>query len=75
MRESKILLAALAGAMLVTLAVAGEFSVEDGKIVVASPFDLEIGSSEYARALGDCVKSHADVRKNPRTGIMATNWQ
>ena len=74
MRECKIKLAALAGAMLVALAVAGEFSVEDGKIVVASPFDLEIGSAEYAKALGDGVKSHADVRKDSKTGAMATNW-
>ena len=73
-RECKILLVALAGAMLVGLAAAGEFSVEDGKIVVASPFDLEIGSAEYAKALGDCVKSHADVRKDHKTGALTTNW-
>ena len=73
-RECKIRLAVLAGTMLVSLAAVGEFRVEGGKIVVDSPFDLEIGSAEYAKALGDGVKSHADVRKDSKTGAMATNW-
>ena len=73
-RERKIQLAVLAGTMLVSLAAVGEFRVEGGKIVVDSPFDLEIGSAEYAKALGDGVKSHASVRKDSKTGAMATNW-
>lgn len=56
-RERKILLTVLVGAMLVSLAAVGEFRVENGNIVVDSPFDLEIGSAEYAKALGDGINS------------------
>ena len=31
---------------------APKYVIEDGRIVVDSPFDLEIGSTEYAKALG-----------------------
>lgn len=50
------------------------FRVEAGKVVVESPFDLEIGSPEYAKALGDGIRSHADVRRDSDTGTMVTNW-
>lgn len=75
-RERKIKLAVLVGAMLVSLAAVGEFRVEGGKIVVDSPFNLEIGSAEYAKALGDGVKSHADVCKYSKgsKGVTMTNW-
>ena len=69
-----ILFACIVGALCACTALAGEFRVEDGKIVVDLPFDLEIGSPEYAKALGSAVKSHKDVRKDPKTGETVTNW-
>ena len=52
----------------------GEDRIENGKIVVDSPFDLEIGSAEYSKVLGKAIKSHKDVRKDPKTGATTTNW-
>ena len=70
----RFLLASLAMTASACFAASGEFRVEDGRIVVDSPFDLEIGSPEYAKALGKGVESHKSVRKDPRTGAMTTNW-
>jgi len=66
--------ACIVGALCACAAKGDGFRIEDGKIVVDSPFDLEIGSPEYAKALGNAVKSHKDVRKDPKTGTMVTNW-
>ena len=55
---SKVFAACLAGVSCVGAAFADGFRVEDGKIVVDSPFDLEIGSTEYAQALGSHVETH-----------------
>ena len=74
MRYFKLLLPAIVGTMCSGLAAADEFRIEDGKIVVDSPFDLEIGSAEYSKALGKAIKSHKDVRKDPKTGATTTNW-
>ena len=68
------LVAGLAGALCACQARADGFRVEDGKIVVDSPFALEIGSPEYAKALGNAVKSHADVRRDASSGAAVTNW-
>lgn len=46
--------------------------VEEGKIVVDSPFDLVIGSTEYAKMLGDAVRSGQHVWK--RGGVLTTNF-
>ncbi len=70
----EILSACIVGALCACAAKGDGFRIEDGKIVVDSPFDLEIGSPEYAKALGSAVKSHKDVRKDPKTGEMVTNW-
>ena len=70
----EILSAFLFGALCACVAKGDGFRIEDGKIVVDSPFDLEIGSPEYAKALGSAVKSHKDVRKSPKTGETVTNW-
>ena len=69
-----MLLSAIAGTMGIGLAFAGEFRIDDGKVVVDSPFDLEIDSAEYSKALGKAIKSHKDVRKDPKTGATTTNW-
>ena len=70
----EILSACIVGALCACAAKGDGFRIEDGKIVVDSPFDLEIGSPEYAKALGSAVKSDKDVRKNPKTGETVTNW-
>lgn len=70
----RFLLASLAVTACACVDAAGEFRVEDGKIVVDSPFDLEIGSPEYAKSLGKGVQSHKDIRKDPKTGATKTNW-
>ena len=69
-----ILSACIVGALCACVAKGDGFRIEDGKIVVDSPFDLEIGSPEYAKALGDGIRSHADVRRDSDTGTMVTNW-
>ena len=70
----EILSACIVGALCACAAKGDGFRIEDGKVVVDSPFDLEIGSPEYAKALGSAVKSHKDVRKSPKTGETVTNW-
>ena len=70
----EILSVCIVGALCACVAKGEGFRVEDGKIVVDSPFDLEIGSPEYAKALGDGIRSHADVRRDSDTGTMVTNW-
>ena len=70
----EILSACIVGALCACAARGDGFRISDGKIVVDSPFDLEIGSPEYAKALGSAVKSHKDVRKDPKTGETVTNW-
>ena len=70
----EILFACIVGALCACVAKGDGFRIENGKIVVDSPFDLEIGSPEYAKALGSAVKSHKDVRKDPKTGETVTNW-
>ena len=70
----EILSACIVGALCACVAKGDGFRIEDGKIVVDSPFDLEIGSPEYAKALGNGVKSHKDVRKDDKSGETVTNW-
>ena len=41
--------------------------VENGRIVVDSPFDLEIGSTEYAKMFGSLVKTEAFANYDPKT--------
>jgi len=64
-------------AVCAALALAGcasvpQVRVEEGKIVVDSPFDLVIGSTEYAKMLGDAVRSGQHVWK--RDGVLTTNF-
>ena len=70
----EILSACIVGALCACAAKGDGFRIEDGKVVVDSPFDLEIGSPEYAKALGSAVKSHKDVCKDDKTGETVTNW-
>ena len=64
-------------AVFAALALAGcasvpQARVEEGKIVVDSPFDLVIGSTEYAKMLGDKVRSGQNVRNS--NGVLTTNF-
>ena len=70
----EVLSACIVGALCACVAKGDGFRIEDGKIVVDSPFDLEIGSPEYAKALGDGIRSHAVVSRDSDTGAMVTNW-
>ena len=47
--------------------------VENGRIVVDSPFDLEIGSTEYAKMFGSLVKTEAFANYDPKTKTTTTN--
>ena len=48
--------------------------VENGRIVVDSPFDLEIGSTEYAKMFGSLVHTSVCVSYDPSTKTTTTNW-
>ena len=61
--------AALAGCASVNKA-----RVENGKLVVDSPFDLEIGSTEYAKMLGDYLPWPSTATYDPKTNVTTTNW-
>ena len=54
------------------------FRVDKGKIVVDSPFDLAIGSTEYARTAGKCIRSRLDidymVRREGQPDMVVSNW-
>ena len=53
---------------------APKYGIEDGRIVVDSPFDLEIGSTEYAKALGNKVHTSVYADYDLKTKTMTTNW-
>ena len=53
---------------------APKYVIEDGRIVVDSPFDLEIGSTEYAKALGNKVHTSVYADYDLKTKTMTTNW-
>ena len=53
---------------------APKYIVEDGRIVVNSPFDLEIGSTEYAKALGSKVRTSVHANYDPKAKTTTTNW-
>lgn len=48
--------------------------VENGCIVVGSPFDLEIGSTEYANMFGSLIQTSAHAVYDPDTKTTTTNW-
>ncbi len=47
---------------------------ERGSIIVDSPFDLEIGSTEYAQSFGDLIQTSVNANYDPRTKTTTTNW-
>ena len=69
----------IAGATIAVMVLSGcvsapKYVVEDGRIVVDSPFDLEIGSTEYAKALGGKVHTSVHANYDPKTKTTTTNW-
>ncbi len=53
---------------------APKYRVERGSIIVDSPFDLEIGSTEYAQSFGDLIQTSVHANYDPRTKTTTTNW-
>ena len=50
------------------------YRVENRKIVLDSPFALEVGSAEYAKAFGDLIQTSAHASYNPQTKKTTTNF-
>lgn len=69
--------AALVGSAMMTApchADAAKYKVENGDLVIESPFDLEIGSPEYAKALGSSVRTSSYANYDPETKKTTTNY-
>ena len=49
------------------------FRVENGTIIVSSPFDLEMGSTEYAKIAGKVLRVHRYASYDPDTKKTTTN--
>ena len=56
------------------LACRAEVSVTNRELVVDSPFELRIGSTEYAKMLGDAVYEHTGKGFDPELGEVVTNY-
>ena len=73
-----VLAAALAMVGCETMSAGGvsapSYRVENQKIVLDSPFALEIGSTEYAKAFGDLIWTSAYASYDPQTKKMTTNF-
>ena len=52
---------------------AGGLRIEHGRAVLGSPFALEIGSAEYAKVLGERVRTSAHANYDPQTKKTTTN--
>ena len=68
------ILAACAAVALAGCAGAPKARMANGELVVDSPFDLEIGSTEYAKMLGDYLQETTSATYDPKTGVTTTNW-
>ena len=55
---------------------AGEskWQIKNGSIFLDSPFELEIGSTEYAKALGSRIRTTAHANYDPDTKTTTTNY-
>lgn len=63
-----------AAAMLSGCASEPPYRVADDKIVIDTPFALQIGSTEYAAAFGDLVHTTASAEYDPETGNTTTSF-
>ena len=50
------------------------YRIENQRIVLDSPFALEIGSTEYAKAFGDLIRTSAYAIYDPQTRKTTTNF-
>ena len=54
------------------------FRVEKGRFVIDSPFDLKLGSTEYAKVAGNAIHSHLSVDRfkdeNGKPDAVESNW-
>ena len=50
------------------------YRVEQGTVVADSPFEFEIGSTEYAQTFGDLIRTSVNADYDPRTKTTTTNW-
>ena len=50
------------------------YRIENRKIVLDSPFALEIGSTEYAKVFGDLIQTSAHANYDPQTKKTTTNF-
>ena len=50
------------------------YRIENQRIVLDSPFALEIGSTEYAKAFGDLIQTSAHANYDPQTKKTTTNF-
>lgn len=71
MMKSVVFACAASAAALVCRA---EVSVTNRELVADSPFELRIGSTEYAKMLGDAVSEHTGKGFDPELGEVVTNY-
>ena len=64
----------LLGSAVTALPCEAKYRIEDGEIVLDSPFELEIGSGEYANAFGDLIRTDAHAIYDPLTKKTTTNF-
>lgn len=64
----------LLGAAVTVLPCEAKYRIEDGEIVLDSPFELEIGSDEYAKAFGALIRTDAHAIYDPLTKKTTTNF-
>ena len=69
----------ITGAAVLLAAAAGfaedkPYHLESGKLVLESPFELEIGSTEYATVLSNRLVSDSTAWYDPETKSATTNW-
>ena len=50
------------------------YRIENQRIVLDSPFALQIGSTEYAKAFGDLIQTSAHANYDPQTKKTTTNF-
>ena len=66
-----MLLACAALALVAGCASVPKARIENGQLIIDSPYDLELGSTEYAKLLGSSLRSHPHVSE--RGGKWTTN--
>ena len=72
--KSHLFRAAVAFTVLAVCAGRIALGAEGDSFVVDSPFDLTLGSTNYAARLGKAVRSNASAWYDPTTKVTTTNW-